>query len=306
MEFSKVIIPAAGIGTEFLPYTSAIPQEMLPILEKPAIHYLFEECIAAELSHFFIITNGRKNAIADHLEPSAVLENYLSERGASGLIAGTKKLARMATYAFIREAEPLGIGHEILCAKQCIGKEYFCIALPTDFVDAPESPLKQLLRIARQEKTSILAVQEVPHNCVSSFEIIATKKTITPNLFQISEIIESPKPKDAPTNLAVIGRFVLSSKIFNALEYVNTFSEKREITLTDGINRLINDNERVLAYKINGTRYDLRTPLGWMKAIVGMGLKNPAYAPHLRSLIEESETSRSILYNPARAIENSL
>lgn len=304
MELCKVVIPAAGLGTSFLPYTKAVPKEMLPILEKPIIHYLFEECITSEMQHIFVVTSSHKDAIADHIDASADLEAYLSERGQVNLLAGTQRLARMASYAFIRQPEPLGSGHAVSLASPCIGKEYFGIASPDDFIDATEPTLKQLLRIARQEKTSVIAVKEVPQSCVSSYDVIAIKKTLTPNLFQVADIIENPSQKDAPSTLAVVGRMIISYKIFAALEYANIHSEKREISLSDGVSQMIRANERVIAFKIPGTWYDIRTPLGWLKAVVGMSLKNPAYAPHIRALIEGSEPLKSMVYSPARIAEH--
>lgn len=300
MEPRKVVIPAAGLGISFLPYTKAIPKEMLPILEKPIIHHIFEECIAAEMAHIFVITSSRKDAIADHIDASADLEAHLAEQGQINLLASTQKLARMASYAFIRQPEPLGSGHAVSLAQPCIGKEYFGIASPDDFIDATEPTLKLLSRIARQEKTSIIAVQEVPQSAVASHDIITIKKTLTPSLFQVADISEKPSQKDAPSTLAVVGRMIVSYKLFGALEYANTHSEQREISLSAGISQMIRANERVLAYKIPGICYDLRTPLGWIRAIVGMGLKNPQYAPHIRALVEESEPLKSIVYSPAR------
>lgn len=305
MELCKVVIPAAGLGTSFLPYTKAIPKEMLPILEKPVIHHLFEECIAAEIGHIFVITSSRKDAIADHIDASADLEAYLTERGQLNLLTSTQKLSRMASYAFIRQAEPLGSGHAVLLAQPCIGKEYFGIASPDDFIDAQEPTLKQLLRIARQEKTSIIAVQEIPQSLVSSHDIIAIKKTLTPTMFQVADIVEKPSQKDTPSTLAVVGRMVVSHKIFGALEYANEHSEQREISLATGLSQMIRANERVIAFKIPGIRYDLRTPLGWVKAVVATALKNPQYAPHIRALVEDSEPLRSVVYSAARVAEHS-
>ena len=305
MELCKVVIPAAGLGTGFLPYTKSIPKEMLPILEKPVIHHLFEECIASEMTQIFVITSSRKDVIADHIDASADLEAYLAERGQMNLLASTQKLTRMASYAFIRQPEPLGSGHAVLLARPCIGKEYFGIASPDDFIDSPEPTLKQLLRIARQEKTSIIAVQEVPQSSVSSHDIIAIKKTLTPNLFQVADIVENPSQKDTPSTLAVVGRMIISYKIFAALEYANTHSEKREISLSAGVSQMIRANERVIAYKIPGIRYDLRTPLGWLRAVVGTALKNPQYAREIKLLVEESEPLRSVVYSPARVAEHS-
>ncbi|MCL5436680.1 MAG: UTP--glucose-1-phosphate uridylyltransferase [Candidatus Dependentiae bacterium] len=303
MELRKVVIPAAGLGTGFLPYTKAVPKEMLPIIDKPVIHHIFEECIASEMTEIFVVVSSRKNAIADHVDSSADLEAYLAERGQMNLLTSTQRLARMASYAFIRQSEPLGSGHAVSLAQHCIGKEYFAIVLPDDFIDAQEPTLKHLMRIARQEKTSIVAVQEIPQSAVSTHNVISIKKTLTSSLLQVADIVEQPSQRDAPSTLALVGRMIISHKIFAALEYANTHSEKREISLASGISQMIRANERVLAYKIPGIRYDLRNPLGWLKAVVGMGLKNPAYAPHLHALIEDAEPIKTVAFSPARMVE---
>lgn len=303
MEISKIVLTAGGLGTRFLPYTKAIPKEMLPILTKPVIQYVIEEALNSELSHFFIVTNRNKHIIADHIDAAHDLNAVLAERSQEDLLACTRRLARLGTYAFIRQSEPLGMGHAIMLAQQCIGKEYFAVAAPDDLIDSPDPLLKQLIRVARQEKGSIIAVQEVPNSCLATSQVISIKKTITPSLFQVSGIVDRPLPKNTPSNLAVVGRFVLSHKIFSALEYVSNYNDDHEISLSQAISHMIHDNERVFAYKISNTRYDLSTPLGWLKAVIGFGLKNPQFAPHIKTILEESNSSQSILYNPARALE---
>lgn len=305
MEICKTIIPAAGLGTRFLPYTKAVPKEMIPILTKPAIHYCIEESLASSLSQFLIITGSGKDAISHHLDNGYFFRDILAERGQQKLLNTTDKLSHQGHYTYINQAEPLGIGHAILQAQYAVGaKEHVGIMSPDDIIDSKEPTLKQLIRIARQEKASVIAVQEVPANCVSHYGIVKIKKRITPNLYQVAQIIEKPSFRDAPSNLAVVGRYVLSSKIFNSL---NTLSNcQGELLLSDGISNMIQNNERVFAYKIPGIRYDISTPLGWVKAVIGFALKNPEYAPHIKHLLENTETSQSILYNPAKALEHTL
>lgn len=306
MNITKIIIPAAGLGTRFLPYTKAIPKEMLPILNKPAIQYSIEEALASEVSDFILITGKGKCSIADHLDSAYNYEAVLKEQDKSDLLTCTDRLSRLGSYTYIRQREPLGLGHAVSLAHNCIGpKEYFGIILPDDIIVSKDPALKQLMRIAIQEKASIVAVQEVPPNCVSSYGIINIKKQITPNLFQVAGITEKPSLKDAPSNLAVVGRYVLSSKIFNSLDCISTRGDS-EIQLTDAIAHMAQNNERVFAYKIQGQRYDLGTPVGWLKANIGYALKNPEYAPHIKQILEEADTMESILYNPAKAIEHTL
>jgi UTP--glucose-1-phosphate uridylyltransferase len=306
MTITKTVIPAAGLGTRFLPYTKVIPKEMLPIINKPAIQHSVEEALASGVSDFLLITGKGKTSIADHLDASYSHEVTLEERDKTDLLSCTDRLSRLGSYTYIRQPEPLGLGHAISLAHNFISpKEYFGIILPDDIIDSKDPALKQLMRIALQEKASIIAVQEVPPNCVSSYGIINIKKTITPNLFQLSGVVEKPKLKDAPSNLAIVGRYILSAKIFNSLECISTRGDS-EIQLTDGINHMIQNNERVFAYKIQGRRYDLGTPIGWLKANIGYALKNPEYASQIKTILEEADTSNSILYNPAKAIEHIL
>lgn len=297
MEISKVIIPAAGISNKFLPFSNAIPREMLPLLNKPAIQYVAEEALRSEIPNMFIITSRGKDIIVDHFDS---LDNKEQD------LANSEKLARHANFTYIRQQEQLGVGHAILMAKHSISKEYFGIALPDDIIFNKQQPaLAQLIRIARQEKASVIAVQEVPSECISSYGIVSIKKQITPNLFQLSGAVEKPQPKDAPSSLAIVGRYVLSYKIFASLEEISTYATD-QINLTDAISHMMQQNERVFAYKVQGTRYDLGTPLGWIKAVVGSTLQDPHYGPYLKRFISEMNTTDSYLYNPAKTLEHNL
>lgn len=305
MEIIKAIIPAAGLGTRFLPYTKAIAKEMLPLLNKPAIQHTIEEALLSEISNFLVVVGQGKHAIADHFDTSAGLEILLKERDKLGLLASTDRINRLAQFTYIRQSEPLGLGHAIWMARHSINKEYFAISLPDDIIMGKQPALSQLIRIARQEKASVIAVQEVPTECVSSYGIVAIKKQITPNLFQLSNVVEKPHPKDAPSSLAIVGRYVLSHKIFNSLEQISTYASS-ELQLTDAIAHMMQNNERVFAYKIQGTRYDIGTPVGWIKAVIGSSLQDPETAPHIRKFLSEIYTTDSFLYNPAKTIEHTL
>lgn len=305
MEITKAIIPAAGLGARFLPFTKAIPKEMLPLLNKPAIQYAAEEALQSEISNFIIVTNKGKQSIADHFDAAIVLEQFLKERDKADLLASVDKLSRLAQFTYVRQPEPLGLGHAVWLARHSINKEYFAIALPDDIVISKQPSLSQLIRVARQEKASVIAVQEVPGECVSQYGIVAVKKQITPNLFQLSHVVEKPHPKDAPSSLAIVGRYILSHKIFNSLEQISTYANT-ELQLTDAIAHMMQHNERVFAYKIQGTRYDVGTPLGWIKAVIGTSLQDPEYGPYIRKFLSEIYTPESFLYNPAKTIEHIL
>lgn len=305
MDIVKAIIPAAGLGTRFLPYTKAIPKEMLPIINKPAIQYIVEEGLASAISNFLIITGKNKESVVDHFDISIGLEIALKDRNKAELLACVDRIARLAHFSYIRQSEPLGLGHAVWMGRHAIGKEYFGIFLPDDIIISKQPALAQLIRIARQEKASVIAVQEVPSECVSSYGIVGIKKQITPNLFQVSQLIEKPQTKDAPSNLAIIGRYILSHKIFNSLEQISNYANG-ELQLTDAITHMMHNNERVFAYKIQGTRYDIGNPLGWIKAVVGCALQDPEYAPHVRKFLAELETPDSFLYNPTKTLEHTL
>ncbi len=307
MEIVKVVVPAAGIGARFLPYTKAIPKEMLPLLNKPAIQYIAEEGLQSDIQNFIMIVGKNKQAIVDHFDTAAFLEALLKEKDKDklSLLNSVDKISRLAQFTYIRQSEPLGLGHAVWIARHSIGKEYFAIALPDDIIVSKQPGLSQLIRIARQEKASVIAVQEVPTECISSYGIVGIKKQITPHLFQLSHVVEKPHPKDAPSSLAIVGRYVLSHKIFNSLEQISTYASQ-ELQLTDALSHMMQHNERVFAYKIQGTRYDLGTPLGWIKAVIGSSLQDAEYGPHIRKFLASLHTTDSFIYNPAKVIEHNL
>lgn len=305
MSISKAIIPAAGLGTRFLPFTKAVPKEMLPLLNKPAIQYIIEEGIASALSTFLIVTGKGKQAIEDHFDPDYDLEMLLKEHGKSDLIASLKKIEKAAQFYYVRQQEALGLGHAVWTARHFIGKEYFGVFLPDDIIISKTPAFEQLVKIARQEKASIIAVQEVPNETVSSYGIIGIKKQITPNLFQVSHVHEKPERKDAPSNLAIVGRYILSHKIFASLESID-IDAKGELQLTDAIAHMMHNNEKVFAYKIQGIRYDIGTPLGWIKATIGCALQDQQCSKHISELLENKELMDAFMYNPTKIIEQSL
>lgn len=303
MDICKTIIPAAGLGTRFLPFTKAVPKEMLPLLNKPAIQYIIEEGLKSEIKNFTIITSKDKQAMAHHFDPAPELELFLKEKNKSALVEELNTIIRTAHFTYVRQPEPLGLGHAVWMARHTIGKEYFGVCLPDDIIISSTPALAQLIRIARQEKASVIAVQEVPSECVSSYGVIKIKKQISPKLFQVSHLVEKPHPKDAPSNLVVIGRYILSSKIFNSLEGITPYS-LGEIQLTDAISHMIKNNEKVFAYKIQGVRYDIGTPIGWLKATLGIALQDPTYAGHLKKFLTDLDSPQSFLFEPSKSIEH--
>lgn len=306
MDVNKVVIPAAGIGSRFLPYTKTIPKEMLPLCEKPAIHYIVDEGINSAIKNFFIITSRSKYAIEDYFDTSPELAAFLKEISKEALLTDIEKMIRNADFTYIRQAEMLGLGHALWLARHSIQKEYFGVMLPDDIIEGKQPALDQLIRIARQEKGSVVAVQEVSTECLSQYGIIDVKKQITPNLFQVSSIVEKPDQKDAPSNLAVVGRYVLSHKIFPGLEEMMTYSIGEELQLSDAINNMMQNSEKVFAYKVQGIRYDIGTPVGWIKAIIGMAFQNPLYSKQIKNFLQDLDTSDSFLFNHSKNIEHTV
>ncbi len=306
MDITKAIIPAAGRGARFLPYTKSVPKEMLPLLNKPAMQYIIEEGVKSGIKNYAIVTNNSKQDISNHFAPDSALEQFLKERDQSGLLTELDRIIRTIDLMYVRQSEPLGLGDAIWRARHMIGKEYFGICLPDDIIVGKDPALAQLIRIARQEKGSVIAVQEVPTESISSYGVIEIKKSITPNLFQVSGLVEKPKHKDAPSNLAIVGRYVLSHKIFPAIEQVSTYDLEGEVGLTEAIATMIHNGEKLFAYKVNGMRYDLGTPMGWLKAVIGTALHDPVYGPHVKKLLAELNTTESFLYNASKAIEHTI
>lgn len=294
MEIMKALIPAAGLGTRFLPFTKTMPKEMLPLLNKPALQLVLEECKQAALRDVILVTGRGKSVIADYFDHDPHLQNLLHERSATQHFQDLESLINQISLITIRQSQPLGWGHAVWLARHLIGKEYFAICLPDDLIVHDVPGIAQLMRIAKQEKASVIAVQEVPHESIGSYGVIGIKKQITPSLFQVSHIVEKPQPKDAPSNLAVVGRYVISHKIFQALEEVSVYAQK-ELHLSDALSQMIHNNERVFAYKIQGTRYDIGTPLGWLKAVVGNAWNDKQLGPELRAYIQELSSSGSLL-----------
>lgn len=304
MEISKIIIPAAGTGERFLPFSKTVPREMLPILRKPALQHIAEEALASELTNMILISSARKGMMAEHFNPHAV-ESFLKDADLTEQLPALEKLSRLLHITAINQFEPLGTAHAVWLARHCIQKEYFAVAHPDDLIFGKQPALSQLIRIARQEKASVIAVQEVPSECISSYGVIAIKKAITPNLFQVSQVVEKPQPKDAPSSLAIVGRYVLSSKIMGTIDEMMAYDQEN-ISLTDAITHLMHSGERVFAYKVQGTRYDIGSHLGWVKAVVATSLQDPELGPALKKFLADVDTPESFMYNPAKMIQDNL
>jgi len=297
VDITKVIIPAAGHGTRFLPWTKSVPKEMLPVLDKPAMQYIIEEAIRSGIKTISVVSSKSKQVLENHFDINHSLELFLKEQNKSHLLSRLEKIINAIQFTYVRQHEALGLGHAVWTARHTIGKEYFGVILPDELFFSKEPGLLQLMNIARQERASVVAVQEVPMETISSFGIIGIKKQFTPKLFQVSKLVEKPSQKEAPSNLAMIGRYVLSHKLFDSLEKVGSYA-LTELNLPDGINHMLQQGEKVFAYKIQGTRYDIGKPVGWIKAIIGMALQDPRYAQQISAFLQNNtNVSLSLLCN---------
>jgi UTP--glucose-1-phosphate uridylyltransferase len=278
MKIKKAVIPAAGLGTRFLPYTKSIPKEMLPILEKPSIQLILEEGLASDITDFIVIANDDKQALKNFLSHQPKLEDELAERDKLNLLDSLNTIIDAAQFEFVPQPKALGLGHAILQTKEAVGNEYFGIFLPDEIMIGDIPALAQLITVAQKYNASVIGVLEVPHEKVSSYGIIAIKEQLEDGIFDIAQLVEKPSVDQAPSNLAIVGRYILSPRIFSSLENTKP-GAGNEIQLTDGIADMMRNGERVIAYVIKTSRYDVGNPLGWIQANIDIAFKNPTFGP---------------------------
>jgi UTP--glucose-1-phosphate uridylyltransferase len=274
MKVRKAIFPAAGLGTRFLPATKAQPKEMLPLVDKPIIQYGVEEAMASGCDQIIIITGRGKQAIEDHFDVSYELEKMLEERKKTDLLQIVRSISDMIHVAYVRQKEALGLGHAVLMAKELVGNEPFAVLLADDVIDAEVPVLKQMVRVFDETQCSVLATQIVEGKAISSYGVLDVKPVDGPfgdRLFEIRNMVEKPKAQDAPSNLAIIGRYILTPAIFECLSETAT-GAGGELQLTDGM-RLLLQKEKMYAYVYEGRRHDTGDKLGFLKATVEFALK---------------------------------
>jgi UTP--glucose-1-phosphate uridylyltransferase len=298
----KAIIPAAGFGTRFLPATKAVPKEMLPILDKPAIQYIIEEGINSGIKDFVLVTSRNKKALEDYFDLYPELENLLQSKKKENLLKSISNIIETANFMYVKQMEQLGLGHAIWAARKAFSNERAAIFLPDDIITGTTPGMAQLIKIANQEKCNVIAVIEVPRSEVSRYGVISIRRQFSPNLFQIKELVEKPQQNKAPSNLARIGRYILSPKIFESLEDLK-FGAGGEVQLTDGIQNLLLSGEKVFAYKIQGQRYDAGTTLGWLKTNLDFALKHPEYSQEITNYLTELEKEILVLQGKAEALK---
>jgi UTP--glucose-1-phosphate uridylyltransferase len=286
MRIRKAVIPAAGLGTRVLPATKAVPKEMLPLADKPAIQYIVEEAVASGVEHITIITSRSKRAIEDHFDVSPELEAALLRKGDRARLDELARIESMARLSFVRQQRALGLGHAVLMAKDVVGAEPFGVLLGDDLVDHPEQPcLSQLIEAQARFGGSVLAVMRVPREHVSRYGIVTLEPggPAAPGLYRMRDVVEKPHPDEAPSDLAVIGRYALSPTIFHMLEMTPAGSGG-EIQLTDAI-RLLLRQEPVYVLEFAGVRYDTGDPVGLLTTSLAYALKRPDLAPGIKAFL---------------------
>jgi UTP--glucose-1-phosphate uridylyltransferase len=284
----RAVFPAAGLGTRFLPATKAQPKEMLPLVDKPIIQYAVEEAVSSGLENLVIVTGRGKNAIEDHFDVSFELERILEERGKSEQLNLVRAVSDMVQIAYVRQKEALGLGHAILMARDLVNNEPFAVLLGDDIVEADVPCIRQMMDVYERYNVSVIAIMEVPAQEVQRYGIIEARALPGDGgrVFEISDMVEKPNVESAPSNLAIIGRYILTPGIFDALTET-TRGSGGEIQLTDGLRRLLS-RERILGYRFRGKRHDAGEKLGFLQATVEFALKNeelgPAFREYLKSL----------------------
>lgn len=287
MRVRKAVFPAAGWGTRFLPATKAQPKEMLPLVDKPVIQYAVEEAVAAGIEQVIIVTSSQKRAIEDHFDLNFELEHLLEEKGDIEMLRRVRHITDLAQVAYIRQKEQLGLGHAVLMAKDLIGREPFAVILPDDVVVGERPCVGQLIHAYHRHQGSVVAVMEVPAEDTSRYGVIGGERvggdSDGDRTYRVSQLVEKPAPGTAPSNLAVIGRYVLTPKIFDKLERTPV-GAGGEIQLTDAIHALM-DEQGVFGYAFEGRRFDAGTTMGWLQASVELALSRPEFGGEMRTFL---------------------
>ncbi len=295
MKVRKAVFPAAGLGTRFLPATKAQPKEMLPLVDKPIIQYGVEEALASGCDQIIIVTGRGKTAIEDHFDVSYELEKMLEERGKTDLLAVVRQISDMIHVAYVRQKEAMGLGHAVLMARELVGNEPFAVLLADDVIDADVPCLKQMMDVFEETQSSVIATHTVEGPAISSYGVIDAKPVNgrwAGKLFEIQNLVEKPRPEEAPSNLAVIGRYIFTPGIFDMLD--NTpLGVGGELQLTDGMRQLLK-SEKIYGYNFDGTRHDTGDKLGFLKATVEFALKRPDLGADLRDWLRTLDIFRQV------------
>ncbi len=284
MKVRKAVIVAAGWGTRFLPLTKSQPKEMLPLVDRPLIQYSVEEAINSGIEQIIIITAPGKRAIEDYFNRSLELENFLEKKGKTELLQTMRELSNLANICYVRQEEQLGLGHAILTAKNAVGDEPFAVLLPDDVIDSEVPALKQMLNVYERYGSGIIAVERIDDEHIREYGVIEPKQ-FAHDIYQILSLVEKPEPAQAPSNLGVVGRYILPPQIFDVLT-VTPPGKGQEIQLTDALQLLLKQ-QAIYAYEFEGTRYDTGYSMGLLRATVAFALKRPDIGPRLREYLQK-------------------
>lgn len=288
MKIKKAVIPVAGLGTRFLPATKTVPKELLPIVDIPAIQYVVQEAVDSGISEVIFVTGRGKDSIEDHFDEAPELEQVLEGRGQTETVKNLRRIAEMIEVVSVRQKMPLGLGHAVLCARDLVGDEPFAVLLSDDLIEASVPCMRQLGEIFEEKKESVIALRRVPEQEVQKYGIVQGKQ-LSDRLYEVEDMVEKPRPQEAPSRMAIIGRYILQPEIFSFLEKVSS-GKGGEIQLTDGISRLARQ-KKVYGYEFEGEHYDIGDKLGFVRATIAYALKRPelkeAVKEYLRTVISD-------------------
>ena len=286
----KAVFPAAGLGARFLPATKAQPKEMLPLVDKPIIQYGVEEAVESGVDNIILVTGRGKNAIEDHFDVSVELETFLEARGKTELLAEIRKISNLINFSYVRQGEPLGLGHAVLVTRNLVGQEPFAVILGDDVIDARPPALRQMIDVFNELQGPVLAIERVPRSDVSAYGIIDADE-VRPGVYRIKDMVEKPPMNEAPSDLAIIGRYILTPDIFPALE-ATAKDRTGEIQLTNGLRRLLKDRP-IYGCRIDGVRHDTGNKLGFLKAVVYFALRRPDIAAQFTEYLRQIDLQQT-------------
>lgn len=286
MPITKYVIPCGGFGTRMLPWVKAVPKEMMPLINKPAIQETVEEGLRGGLSQFYIVTKRQKNGLEDHFDICPELDQMLAKVGKLSLVSDLTELCKKSQFIYIRQPEQGGTGHAVAMLKNIITDDYFAVGWPDIIILSEDDIFKTMIEISQKYQASVVAVTEIPMSEVSSYGVVVTKKEIEPGLYEIINLVEKPEPTRSPSNLVNVGRFILSSRIFDSLAVIPR-AKNGELQLPDAILDMIQKGERVIAYKIKGQFYDIGRPMPWLEGTIRYGLQHPDFKEEVKDIIRK-------------------
>ncbi|MDD5082041.1 MAG: UTP--glucose-1-phosphate uridylyltransferase GalU [Dehalococcoidales bacterium] len=284
MKIRKAVIVAAGWGVRFLPITKTQPKEMLPLINKPLIQYSVEEIVDSGIEQVILVTSVGKRSIEDYFDRSAELECFLEQKGESGFLKEVRRLSSLVDICTVRQKEQLGLGHAVLSAKNAVGREPFAVLLPDDIIAGHSPALKEMIAVFERYDANVLAVERIAAQDTVKYGIIEPRE-IADRIYEVKSLVEKPEPEQAPSNLGIVGRYLLMPEIFDVLEKTPP-GKKGEVQLTDGLQLLLKQ-QAIYACEFEGTRYDAGTPVGWLKTNIAFALRHPSIGPEIKEYLRQ-------------------